>query len=105
MSKIDIIELLSIAKEKRASDLHLVVSSPALFRVDGSLVPANGTEPLKPEDIEEAFNELTVENDRNYFKEHRELDFAYSMPGTGYFRCNAARQRGAISLAIPLVAS
>ncbi|MFA5450933.1 MAG: type IV pili twitching motility protein PilT, partial [Dehalococcoidales bacterium] len=100
MSNINVIELLYIAKERRASDLHLVASSPALFRIDGALVPANGTQPLDPEDIEKAFIELTTENDRNYFKEHQELDFAYSMPGAGYFRCNAARQRGAISLAI-----
>lgn len=103
MGKINVIELLSLAKEQRASDLHLVASSPALFRIDGSLVQANGCEPLTPEDIEDAFNEITTENDRNYFKEHRELDFAYSMPGAGYFRCNAARQRGAISLAIRLL--
>lgn len=103
MGNINIIELLTMAKNSRASDLHLVASSPALFRVDGVLVQGNGAEALKPSDIEEAFNEITTEADRKYFKEFRELDFAYSLPGAGYFRCNAALQRGAISLAIRLL--
>lgn len=103
MGNINIIELLVSAKERKASDLHLVASSPILFRIDGSLVPANGSQALIPADIEDVFNEITTENDQNYFREHRELDFAYSLPGAGYFRCNAARQRGAISLAIRLL--
>jgi len=103
MNKLSINELLITAKSNRASDLHLIASSPVLFRIDGALVPANSSEPLTPADIAEAFNEITTDSEREYFKEFRELDFAYSLPGAGYFRCNAALQRGAISLAIRLL--
>ncbi len=103
MSSIEILNILKQAKERRASDLHLVAASPVLFRIDGSLVYANGSQALNPADIEQAFVELTTQTERQYFEEHRELDFAYSMPGAGYFRCNAAFQRGAISLAVRLL--
>src|ERR671936_865366 len=33
------------------------------------------------------------------FRREHEVDFAYSLPGVGRFRCNAFRQRGSISLA------
>ena len=37
----DIIPLLKLAKSKEASDLHIVASRPPLFRIHGSLVPAD----------------------------------------------------------------
>ena len=103
MANISIKELLALAKARKASDLHLVASSPALFRINGCLVHANSNELLTPEDIETVFVEMTNDDEKQFFKEHHELDFAYSMPGEGYFRCNAAQQRGAISLAIRLL--
>ncbi len=35
----DIIELLKLMVEKRASDLHVRVPSPPVLRVDGELLP------------------------------------------------------------------
>ncbi len=103
MANINLNHLLQLAKTEKASDLHLVASSPILFRINGSLVQVNGTEPLTPEDIKQVFTQMTSESEKAHFEQYHELDFAYSMPGEGYFRCNAARQRGAISLAIRLL--
>ncbi|MFC1875303.1 type IV pilus twitching motility protein PilT [Chloroflexota bacterium] len=99
----DIFELLRMAKEKGASDLHLVVASPALIRVDGDLEQFNGVEPLMVTDINEAFLQITTPEEREHFHKQMELDFGYSIAGVGHFRCNAARQRGAISLAVRLL--
>jgi twitching motility protein PilT len=99
----DVFELLRLAKEKGASDLHLVVSSPVLIRVNGDLEQVNGTEPLMVTDINEAFLQITSPEERELFHKQMELDFGYSMAGVGHFRCNAALQRGAISLAVRLL--
>ena len=99
----DVLELLRIAKEKGASDLHLVVSSPALVRIDGFLECLNGGEPLVPSDINDALLQITTPEEREIFHKQMELDFGYSISGIGHFRCNAALQRGAISLAIRLL--
>ncbi len=99
----DILALLRTAKDKAASDVHLVASSPPLLRIDGSLQAVNGTSPLTGEDIKQAFNKLTSAEQQAEFEKNMELDFGYSMPDVGHLRGNAAQQRGAISLAIRLL--
>lgn len=96
----DIFALLKLTGARRASDLHLVAYSPPLLRIDGSLEPVELMAPLKPEDIEQAFDELTSDRDKEAFNRNMELDFAYTIPDVGRFRCNAALQRGTVSLAI-----
>ncbi|UCD22640.1 MAG: PilT/PilU family type 4a pilus ATPase [Chloroflexota bacterium] len=99
----DVFALLREAKLKRASDLHLVVGSPAIFRIDGSLEGADGDSSLTPEDINEGFLQITTPEEREQFHRQLELDFGYTLPDVGRLRCNAAQQRGAISLAVRLL--
>ncbi len=99
----DILSLLHIAKAKAASDVHLIVASPPLLRVIGSLEPVDGMAPLTAEDINEGFLQITTPEDREHFHRYLELDFGYTLPGVGRIRCNAAQQRGAISLALRLL--
>ncbi len=99
----DVIELLRTSKEMGASDLHLVVASPPLIRVNGSLVSVNGAGPLTATEINEGFLQITSPEERDSFHRQMELDFGYILSGVGHFRCNAAMQRGAISLAIRLL--
>ena len=99
----DVFALLRTGSSRRASDLHMVVGSPATFRIDGALVPLDGTASLTPEDINEAFLQLTTPEERENFHRHLELDFGYTLPGVGRLRCNAAQQRGTISLAVRLL--
>jgi len=99
----DIFQLLHLAKAQGASDLHLVVATPPLLRINGQLNPVPDSQPVSTEDIERAFNQLTSERERAYFQSHLELDFGYTMPDVGRLRCNVARQRGSISMVTRLV--
>jgi twitching motility protein PilT len=99
----DVFSLLREAKVKRASDLHLVVGSPAIFRIDGHLEAADGVVSLTPEDINEGFLQITTPEEREQFHRQLELDFGYTLPDVGRLRCNAAQQRGSISLAVRLL--
>jgi len=99
----NIIDLLRLAKERDASDLHLVVGSPPMLRVNGSLVSLDGIISLSLEEISEAFVQLTTPEQREEFQQTLELDFGYSLPGVGRLRCNVAQQRGAISFALRLL--
>jgi twitching motility protein PilT len=101
----DIFSLLNTAMSKGASDLHMVTSSPPLLRVNGDLEPVDGTTPLTANEINQAFLQITTPEHREYFHRHLELDFNYTLSGVGYLRCNAAQQRGAISLAVRLLSS
>ena len=99
----DVLSLLREGKSQKASDLHLVVASPAMFRINGSLEPTNGAVPLTAEEVNEAFLQITTPEEREHFHRHLELDFGYTLPGVGRLRCNAAQQQGSISLAIRLL--
>lgn len=103
MKNMDMFELLREAKSRGASDLHMIVASPPLIRINGSLESVNGTEPLTAADVNEAFLQVTSPEERDDFHKQMELDFSYSVAGMGHFRCNAAMQRGAISLAVRLL--
>ena len=99
----DIFSLLNLAKTNGASDLHCVASSPPLLRINGSLEPAADMAPLTPDDINQAFTQITTPEERADFEEQLELDFGYTLPDVGRLRCNAAKQRGTTSLAIRLL--
>ncbi|MFC1979309.1 type IV pilus twitching motility protein PilT [Chloroflexota bacterium] len=101
----DIFSLLDLAKSKGASDLHLVVSNPPMLRVDGSLEPVADMAILTPGDIDHVFSQIATPEERENFHHHLELDFGYTLDNVGRLRCNAAQQRGTVSLAIRLLPS
>ncbi len=89
----DILALLRTAKEKAASDVHLVVSSPPLLRIDGSLQALDSATPLTSDEIDQAFTQMTTAEQRGDFNKNLELDFSYNLPDVGHLRGNAALQR------------
>jgi len=90
-------ELLRAVVEREASDLHLKVGSLAVLRIYGALTPY-GDSPVTSEEMQEALEHITTEEQRERFTRELELDFAYSISGLARFRANAALQRGTISL-------
>lgn len=99
----DIVALLHASKQEGASDVHIVLACPPMIRVKGSLKPLEGYGPLTAEDISQGFLQITTPEERERFRQDLELDWAYTIPDIGRVRCNAAQQRGAISLAIRLL--
>ena len=61
--------------------------------------------PLSPNDIDQALEQITSEEQRVNFRRNLELDFGYTISNVGRIRCNAAKQRGTTSLVIRLLPS
>jgi twitching motility protein PilT len=96
-------DLLKIAVERKASDLHLKVGSHPVIRVDGDLIGLGELKRLMQEDtIAMAFSMMNARQ-KQRFKEELELDIAYSVPGLGRFRCNVFQQRGAVGLVLRVI--
>jgi twitching motility protein PilT len=96
-------DLLKLAVERKASDLHLKVGSHPVLRVDGDLMPLGELKRLMQEDtIAMAFSIMNARQ-KQRFKEEFELDIAYSVPGLGRFRCNVFQQRGAVGLVMRVI--
>ncbi len=101
----DILSVVRLAGEKGASDVHIVAFNPPLLRVKGAVQPLADMQPLTPDDIDQAFKQITSEEQRANFERDLELDFGYNVPDIGRIRCNVAKQRGTTSLVIRLLPS
>lgn len=95
-------QLLKTAMEMRASDIHLTVAVPPIFRVHGVLKRHQGDN-LKPQDTKDMAKAILSDKLWNRFKEVGEVDLSYSIPGISRFRINAYHQRGCVSLAVRVV--
>ncbi len=96
-------DLLKIAVDNGASDLHLKVGSYPMLRVRGGLTPAPDTPRLNHEDIVEMGAAVMSATQRQKFKDAQEVDLAYSVPGLGRFRCNVFQQRGTIGMVLRVI--
>ena len=99
----DIKELLTLAREKKASDLHLVVGNPPVLRIDGTLFPLTEYPEFASEDTRAIFNSIASEDQQQIFKIQRELDYSLEIPEVSRVRVNVSRQRDSISLVFRLV--
>ena len=96
-------DLLKIATERKASDLHLKVGSHPVIRVNGKLMPLAELNRLTQEDtIAMAFSIMSGRQ-KQKFKDHFEIDIAYSVPGLGRFRVNIFQQRGTVGLVLRVI--
>ncbi|HWW82296.1 MAG TPA: type IV pilus twitching motility protein PilT [Vicinamibacterales bacterium] len=96
-------DLLKIAVDAGASDLHLKVGSRPMMRVGGMLVPAVDDKKLDHEDLVAMSAAIMSTSQRQKFKEAQEVDLAYSVPGLGRFRCNIFQQRGTVGVVLRVI--
>jgi twitching motility protein PilT len=96
-------EILSLAVEKRASDLHISVDHPPTLRMMGKLTAVSEIEVITPESSREIAFCLMNEVQRNKFLEDKEIDFSYDFEGKNRFRVNVFLQRGNVSCSLRLV--
>lgn len=96
-------DLLKIAVERKASDLHIKVGSPPVLRIDDKLVPLMEMPRLGQDAVVTMAASLMNAKQREKFKERSEIDLAYSMPGLGRFRANVFQQRGTVGLVLRVI--
>jgi twitching motility protein PilT len=96
-------DLLKIAVENGASDLHLKVGNYPMMRVRGTLLPASDGKVLDHEDLVAMSAEIMSSAQRQKFKDVQEVDLAYQIHGLGRFRCNVFQQRGTVGLVIRVI--
>jgi twitching motility protein PilT len=96
-------DLLKIAVERKASDLHLKVGNHPVLRIDGHLNPLVELKRLMQEDTIAMSAAIMSKEQRDRFKTEHEIDMAYSVQGLGRFRCNIFQQRGAVGLVLRVI--
>jgi len=95
-------EIIHTAVARDASDLHMTVGLPPIYRIDGDLVDATDT-PLTEADVAAAVKVLANESQLKALRETGEADFAVTFEGTIRMRCNAFYQQGHTALALRML--
>lgn len=94
--------LLSMAGEKKASDVHLTVNCPPVFRINGKMVRISD-ESLSNDMIESFADGIMNDEQKECLAELGEVDFSYTLPDLGRYRVNVFRQRGNMGMVIRLI--
>lgn len=94
-------EILEMAVQKQASDVHLKAGLVPVIRKHGKLRPlGQGLVQLSAEDVERMAEEVLDDEQRATFVKLKEVDCGYGVTGLGRFRVNIFRQRGSVRLVI-----
>ncbi len=100
----EIVDLLSLAVERGASDLVITVGLPPMLKVDGEFHPTE-YDPLTPKETRALLYALMDEKQQRVFEEEKELDFSFSLPDKGRYRVNVFLQRGSVGGVLRVVPS
>src|SRR5438552_12462142 len=96
-------DLLKVAVERKASDLHLKVGNVPHMRLDGGLTTLGEFPRISPEDMLNMAFSMMSNRQKAKFKETAEMDLAYGVAGLGRFRVNVFQQRGNVGMVLRVV--
>ena len=99
--KID--ELLKIAIESDASDLHLKPGNHPILRISGTLKPLTEFPRLTPIHTKDLTEQIMTGSQKTMLEQNLDIDLAYSFPGFGRFRGSIYRQRGSLAIAMRII--
>ena len=81
-------ELLASAVAQGASDVHLKVGRPPIFRIQGELL-IQGDQLLTTEELVSVGDDIIPAHVRKQYEADHETDFSLQEEGVGRFRCTA----------------
>ncbi len=92
-------DILKAAVELKASDVHITVGQPPLFRIHTTVAPSDFPV-ISAEGSVKLAREMMTDRQWAEFDEKRDADFSYQIQGFGRFRVNAHYQRKSVAIAI-----
>ncbi|MCX6810201.1 MAG: type IV pilus twitching motility protein PilT [Candidatus Berkelbacteria bacterium] len=96
--------LLELAISKGASDLHVVVGSHPLLRIDGRLLPVTSEPPLTLDKVNSLLSEIAKPEILEKVKAKTEVDFSFEFANTR-FRTNIYSQKDLPAASLRLISS
>ncbi|HTX54939.1 MAG TPA: type IV pilus twitching motility protein PilT [Candidatus Baltobacteraceae bacterium] len=96
-------DLLKIAVDRKASDLHIKVGMPPVLRIDNKLFPLLEMPRLGQDAVLAMAASIMNAKQREKFKDRNEADLAYGVPGLGRFRVNVFQQRGMVGIVLRVI--
>src|SRR5579863_6347042 len=94
--------ILKLAIDGGASDVHIKIGTPVIFRISRQLIAIECPIPTE-EWMNMVVKTITPTHLHKRLEEEREVDFSYFDPAAGRFRTNLFQQRGQFCLAMRYV--
>jgi len=104
MATVNMDRLLQACVTQDASDIHLTVGRPPVFRMGGGLRSLE-TKVLEPDDTTALMKSITPERNQQELQESGTTDFGFAFGDQARFRVSVFRQRGNIALVLRLIPS
>jgi twitching motility protein PilT len=98
----DMIDILHMAKDAKASDIIFAVGAPPALRINGN-VKKTDLPSLTPKETERLIFSIIDERQRAEYEKHHDLDVSYDVSGLARFRINIHQQRGGIAAAMRII--
>lgn len=95
-------KILTTAIQGGASDVHIKIGTPIVFRINRKLVAIECPIPTE-EWMNTVVENIAPRHAQKRLEEEREIDFSYYLPGIGRFRTNLFQQKGQFCLAMRYV--
>ena len=95
--------VLQAARQLGASDVHLKVGLPPIFRVKGDLRTVANVPPMTKEAVEEFGQSMMNPRQRDLFEKNWDVDLAYSTADGFRYRVNVLQQRGCMGIVMRLI--
>ena len=96
-------QVLQTARQLGASDVHLKVGLPPVFRIRGDLRTVRDMPPLNNEVVATFALNMMNEAQRRSFDQDHDVDLAYGDEGGNRYRVNIYRQRGFTGMALRVI--
>ena len=96
---IQIADMLELAVQEGASDLHLAVGLPPIMRLHGSLAPLDA-EALTPEDTDRLLRSFAPEHHIKALESGGGSDFGFGFGDVARFRVSIFRQKGHVGIVL-----
>ena len=93
----DLVELLEIALDHEASDLHITVGAKPKMRVNGELINMEDYENLSAPDAQNLCYGVMTELQKKQLEESFDVDFSFGVAKLSRFRANVYMQRGTVA--------
>jgi twitching motility protein PilT len=97
-------KLLAAAIKQGASDIHITVGQPPVFRIDGRMRKLD-TKTLEPDDTAALMKSITPDRWQNELQEVGSADFGFSFGEDTRFRVSVFKQRGMVAMVLRQIPS
>lgn len=103
---IDLLDIMALADEKGASDVHIAPGRKPALRIDGDMMRLEEYDEVSPEESEQLLFSILRDDQRLELDKTWEIDFSYSLQLVGHsvrFRINMFRQNRGLAAVFRLI--